>query len=59
MNECCKVSENRAPGFGPRGPWSEEVSPEGVTVTHCVVCGCRHAEVEADPLHIEIMGSGL
>jgi hypothetical protein len=55
MNECCADLENREEGAGPRG--GEE--PEGVTVTHCRVCECRHYEVVVDPGLLGLRGVEL
>jgi hypothetical protein len=55
MNECCQQPENRRDGPGLRG--AEE--REGLSVTHCVVCECRHFDLEVDPLEIGIEGQSL
>lgn len=55
MNACCEDAENRRDGPGPRGG---EYGPE-VSVTHCVVCECRHIEVEAEPGVIGMRGASL
>lgn len=54
MNDCCQDPENRADGVGPRG--GDE--PDGVTVTHCVVCECRHYEVDAEAGELGVLGTG-
>lgn len=55
MNECCQNPDNQREGSGPRGG----ETPEGVTVTHCAVCGCRHYEAELDPGQLGVTGTGL
>jgi hypothetical protein len=44
-------------GPGPRG--LDTTPPEGVVVSHCHVCECRHFEVEVDPLVLNLTGAGL
>lgn len=55
MNDCCENLANRAPGSGPRG--GEE--QEGLTITHCLVCGCRHFELTVDLGMVGVAGTGL
>lgn len=57
MNPCCENPENREDGAGPRG--LEAPPPEGVTVTHCRVCTCRHFEATIDPMELGVLGSSL
>ena len=57
LKPCCAEPGNRLDGPGPRGLETEP--PEGVTVTHCVECECRHFEVQVDPLLLNLTGSGL
>jgi len=47
--------ENRADGPGPRG--GEE--REGLRITHCVVCECRHFEVTLEPGELGLVGTEL
>ena len=56
MNECCTYPENRDSGPGPRGA---DDAPDGVTITHCRVCECRHFEVTVDPGKFGIQGAAL
>jgi hypothetical protein len=55
MSPCCENLENREDGPGPRGG----DAPEGVAVTHCTVCGCRHFEAEADAGVLGVKGESL
>lgn len=58
VKACCANPENRAEGAGPRG-LGGHTPPEGVTVTHCAVCECRHFEVDVDPLVLNLTGASL
>jgi hypothetical protein len=61
MNDCCQDETNRRPGVGPRGGEGLEgvLTREDTTVTHCIVCECRHVEAAADPGQMLSRGSGL
>lgn len=45
-NECCADLDNR------EAPESPEGAPEGAYFTRCKVCGCRHFEIEVDPVKL-------
>lgn len=57
MKPCCEIVENRRPGPGPRG--LEAPPPPEVTVTHCVVCECRHFDVEVEAGMVGVRGATL
>jgi len=55
LYECCKDPANREDGPGPRGG---EVA-EGLSVTHCQVCGRRHFELTVDPGQLGLKGAAI
>lgn len=55
LKPCCSNLENREDGPGPRGCNERE----GLTITHCRVCKCRHFEVTLDPGKFGLAGREL
>lgn len=59
MKPCCEDPANRREGLGPRGEiggWHEQ---QDVTVTHCVICSCRHMEAVAEPGELGVVGVAM
>jgi hypothetical protein len=59
MKACCADPANRREGLGPRGDiggWQER---DDVTVTHCVICSCRHMEAVAEAGEFGVVGVGI
>lgn len=57
MNACCEDPTNRREGAGPRG--LDAPLPKDVTVTHCIVCECRHFEATFEPGKLGLKGGSL
>jgi hypothetical protein len=58
MKPCCEKPENRREGYGPRGEQDAPKHPD-LIVTYCVICSCRHFEVDADKFELGVQGAEL
>lgn len=59
MKPCCKELANRREGAGPRNDAEIATARDDLTVSYCIVCECRHFEVEVEAGLLGVKGQAL